>query len=67
MTKIRRDDPEQSKLFIQKAREMGADAPAEAADALMGRLAEKAPRPRPVTKGKFEIARAKPSGKPRVP
>jgi hypothetical protein len=38
------DDPEQSKLFIDKARELGADREAPA-DAVMGRLARTAPKP----------------------
>ncbi|WGR90994.1 hypothetical protein MTX20_20455 [Bradyrhizobium sp. ISRA435] len=39
------DDPEQSKAFIEKAREIGADEEKSAADELMGRLAKKPPKP----------------------
>ncbi len=38
-----KDDPKQSRLFIEKAREVGADEKKSAADKLMGRLAEKKP------------------------
>jgi hypothetical protein len=44
--KPRRDDPEQSKMFIAKAREIGADEKRSAADKLMGRLAKMKPEPR---------------------
>ena len=40
------DDPEQSKLFIEKAREIEADEERSAADKLVGHLATKAPEPR---------------------
>jgi hypothetical protein len=40
------DDKEQSKLFIDKAREIGADEKHSAADKLMARLAAKKPEPR---------------------
>ena len=40
-----RDDPEQSKLFILKAREIEADENRSAADKLLGRLAHKKPEP----------------------
>jgi hypothetical protein len=40
------DDKEQSKLFIEKAREIGADEKRSAADKLMGRLAKMKPEPR---------------------
>jgi hypothetical protein len=46
------DDPEQSKLFIEKAREIGADEDTSAADALMGRLAKLPPEPRIKSKQK---------------
>ena len=46
-----KDDPEQSRLFIEKAREIGADEEHSAADKLMERLA-KTPKSR------------KPAGKP---
>jgi RNase P subunit RPR2 len=40
------DDYEQSRLFIEKAREIGADASSSAADELIGQLAKKKPKPR---------------------
>jgi hypothetical protein len=40
------DDEEQSKLFIEKAREIGADEERSAADELMERLAKTKPEPR---------------------
>jgi hypothetical protein len=41
-----RDDPEQSKAFIEKAKEIGADEKrATAADKLMERLAKTKPEP----------------------
>lgn len=39
------DDPEQSKAFIDKAREIEADEDKSAADELMKRLASKKPEP----------------------
>ncbi len=48
----KRDDPEQSKLFIEKAREIGADEEKSAADALMGQLAKLPPEPRIKSKQK---------------
>ena len=44
----RRDDPEQSRRFIRKAREIGADKDS-CADAIMGRLAHTPPQPRTKT------------------
>jgi hypothetical protein len=45
--KVTPDDKEQSKLFIEKAREIGADEEkSAAADALMGQLAKLPPEPR---------------------
>jgi hypothetical protein len=44
--KPRRDDAEQSRLFIEKAREIGADEDKSAADRLIGRLAKTPPDPR---------------------
>jgi hypothetical protein len=41
-----RDDDEQSRLFIKKARELGADEERSASDELLGRLAKMAPEPR---------------------
>jgi hypothetical protein len=43
---VRKDDPEQSKAFIEKAREIEADEKRSAADKLMGRLAKTKPEPR---------------------
>lgn len=40
------DDKEQSKLFIEKAREIEADEERSAADELMERLAKTKPEPR---------------------
>jgi hypothetical protein len=40
------DDPEQSKAFIEKAREIEADEKHSAADQLMGRLAKMKPEPK---------------------
>lgn len=39
------DDPEQSRAFIEKAREIGADEESSEADDLMERLAKKPPKP----------------------
>jgi hypothetical protein len=44
--KTKRDDPEQSKAFVEKAREIGADEKRSAADKLMERLAKMKPAPR---------------------
>lgn len=41
----RPDDEEQSKLFIKKAREIGADEARSESDELIGHLAKKAPKP----------------------
>jgi hypothetical protein len=41
-----RDDPEQSKAFIEKAREIEADEKRSAADKLMERLAKMKPQPK---------------------
>src|SRR6185312_11590465 len=45
--KPNRDDAEQSRLFIEKAREIGADEEKSRADELIGRLAKKPPEPHP--------------------
>jgi hypothetical protein len=45
----RKDDPEQSKAFIEKAREIEADEDKSAADELMKRMASKKPDPRKST------------------
>jgi hypothetical protein len=42
----KRDDPAQSKQFIEKAREIGADDEKSGSDALIGQLAKKPPEPR---------------------
>lgn len=39
--------PDQSKAFIEKAHEIGADENTSAADELMGRLARTPPQPKP--------------------
>lgn len=44
------DDQEQSKAFIEKAREIEADEKRSAADKLMERLANTKPEPRKATK-----------------
>ena len=45
--RAKRDDPEQSKLFIAKARKLGADESSSAdADELLGRLAHLPPQPK---------------------
>jgi hypothetical protein len=41
---------EQSKRFIEKAREIGADEESSAADVLLGRLAKMPKEPRPATR-----------------
>lgn len=41
----KRDDPEQSKLFLKKAREIGADDAQSEADEVMGKLAKQPPEP----------------------
>lgn len=41
-----RDDDEQSRLFIEKAREIGADEEHSASDELIGQLAKKPPDPK---------------------
>jgi hypothetical protein len=43
---VKPDDKEQSKLFIKKAREIGADEERSAANELLGRLAKMPPEPR---------------------
>jgi hypothetical protein len=40
------DDKEQSKLFLEKAREIGADEESSAADELLAHLRRKPPEPR---------------------
>lgn len=41
-----RDDPEQSRLFIEKAREVEADEKRSRADDLLGALGRRAPEPK---------------------
>jgi hypothetical protein len=48
--RLRPDDKEQSKLFVAKAREIGADEEQSAADDSLGQLAKKAPEPRKQSK-----------------
>jgi hypothetical protein len=40
------DDKEQSRLFIETAREIGADDESSVADQVLGRLAKQQPEPR---------------------
>ena len=42
----KKDDPEQSRLFVEKAREIGADEEKSKSDELIGQLAKKPPEPR---------------------
>lgn len=44
--KPKRDDPEQSRIFIAKARELGADEERSDADELLSQLAKMPPRPK---------------------
>ena len=44
--KSKRDDPEQSKLFIAKAREVGVGENYSVADKLVGHLAKLPPQPK---------------------
>ena len=46
MKNLKKDDPEQSRLFMKKAREVEADETASAADQLLGNLAKQPPEPR---------------------
>jgi len=50
--KLAQDDPEQSRLFIEKAREIGASEEQSKSDELIGRLAKKAPEPRSKKSGR---------------
>ena len=45
-TRPKPDDPEQSKRFLDLAKEIGADAPAEALEGSVRRLAALPPEPR---------------------
>jgi hypothetical protein len=51
---------DQSRAFIEKAREIGADEEKSGADELLGRLAKMPPEPR--AKGRGRAARARPPG-----
>ena len=44
--RIPRNDEEQSRLFIEAAREHGADEESSKADEVIGRLAKRPPEPR---------------------
>ena len=46
LTNLKRDDPAQSRTFIEKAREVGADEGRSAADDLMRELAKMPHEPR---------------------
>ncbi len=50
--RVKAENKEQSKLFIEKAREIGADEKKSAADELLGRLAKMPPEPRSKSKHK---------------
>jgi len=58
--KPQKHNEDQSRLFIEAAREVGADEKRSAADALMGKLAHIPPDPKPKPRPKAgKIARAK--------
>ncbi len=44
--KTKRDDPKQSRAFIEKAREIGADEKSSHADELIAELAKRPPQPK---------------------
>lgn len=46
------DDKDQSRLFIETAREIGADEDKSAADSILGRLVREKPEPRKSTRNK---------------
>ena len=48
--KAKPEDKEQSRLFIEKARELGANEEQSKSDELIGRLAKKLPEPRKIKK-----------------
>lgn len=50
--KVKPDDKEQSRLFIEKAREIGCDENPAAAYEVLGRLAKMPPQPRTASKTK---------------
>lgn len=56
------DDREQSRRFLQKAREIEADEDASAADDLLGKLAKSPPEPH---KGKGALRRSDPDPMPK--
>lgn len=47
---LKQDNPEQSRSFIEKAREIGADEKRSAADKLMEQMAKTKPEPRNPTR-----------------
>jgi hypothetical protein len=49
---MKQDDREQSRAFIEKAREIGCDENSAAADELIGRLAKMPPKPHAKTRTK---------------
>jgi hypothetical protein len=53
---VKPDDKEQSKAFIEKAREIGADEDKSAADELIGNLAKRQPEPRAPKKDGASLA-----------
>jgi hypothetical protein len=52
--KTKPDDKEQSRRFIEAAREIGADEESSLADELLGRLAKQGPEPRKGAKREAE-------------
>jgi hypothetical protein len=46
------DDPKQSKAFIKKAREIGADEDRSSAGVLLSKLAKMQPKPRSAKRGR---------------
>jgi hypothetical protein len=52
----KQDDPEQSRAFIDKAREIEADEKHSAADKLMERLAKTKPEPRNQNEAPYRMA-----------
>lgn len=52
MSRLKQDDREQSRLFIKKAREIGADEKHSVSDALLAKLRSSPPQPRTKRKRK---------------
>jgi hypothetical protein len=50
--KLTRDDKEQARMFVEKARDLGCDKNSAAADELLGRLAKMPPQPHSFSKTK---------------